>query len=244
MTGRISLQDGQEVSKVSSSLIDEQYFVFENSFGKVIEETDYKKIEKRDMEKPVRRNELSISPRLAKILINLSQIKQGETLLDPFCGVGTILQEALLQNVDVIGIDKDRKAIDCSELNLKWFNFPKQNYKLINDDSSKVAIPEVQCIVTEPDLGELQKKMPSEEKAKEIMKNFETLIVKVLRNLKENTMGRIVFTAPLIQTEKRKVSCNFDSIRLQAGLKIAKGFPIDEFREDSIVGRSIVVMEN
>jgi tRNA G10 N-methylase Trm11 len=120
ITGRISLQEGEDVSKVSSNLIDEQYFVFEDNFGKIIEETDYEKIEKRDMGKPVRRNELSISPRLAKILINLSQVKEGETLLDPFCGVGTILQEALLQNIKVIGIDKDKNAVKNARLNLKW----------------------------------------------------------------------------------------------------------------------------
>jgi len=244
LTGRVNLQYGGEVLKASSNLIDEQYFLFENSFGKIIEESDYEKIEKRDMGKPVRRNELSISPRLAKILINLSQVKSGETLLDPFCGIGTILQEALLQNIDVIGIDKDKKAIDCSELNLKWFNFPKGNYKLINADSS-TFVPDynVEAIVTEPDLGELQRKIPSETKAKEIAKNFETLIVKVLKNLKKNVRGRIVFTAPLIQTEKGRLSCNFSHIALMTGLKIAKGFPIDEFRWNSIVGRSVVVME-
>jgi tRNA G10 N-methylase Trm11 len=243
LTGRISLQEGEEVSKVSSNLIDEQYFVFEDNFGKIIEETDYEKIEKRDMGKPARRNELSISPRLAKILINLSKAREGETLLDPFCGVGTILQEALLQNIKVIGIDKDKKAIDCSELNLKWFNFKKENYTLINEDSAKIKIQEVNGIATEPDLGELQKRMPSEEKAKEITGNFENLIINVVKNLKKYVRGRIVFTAPLVLVGKERVSCDFNKISLMTGLKIVKGFPINEFRWNSIVGRSILVME-
>ncbi len=242
-TGRISLQNGEEVSKVSSSLIDEQYFVFEDNFGRIIEETDYEKIEKRDMGKPVRRSELSISPRLAKILINLSQVKQGEILLDPFCGVGTILQEALLQNINAIGVDKNKKAIDCAELNLKWFNFPEKNYKLINEDSSKFKIPEVNGVATEPELGELQKRMPSEKRAKEITEEFENLMIGVLKNLKKNVHGRIVFTAPLIQAEKKRISCDFNKIAFQSGLRIVKGFPINEFRENSIVGRSVVVME-
>jgi len=242
-TGRIKLQTGKEIPNVSSNLIDEQYFIFGEMFGKITEKFDYEKTEKRDMEKPVRRSELSISPRLAKILINLSKVKNGETLLDPFCGIGTILQEALLQNIRVIGIDKERKAIDCSELNLKWFNFDKNDYRLINGDSSTIKIGRVDAIATEPQLGELLKKMPSEEKAKEIIKNFEKLITDVLKNLKKNVGGRIVFTAPLIFTEKKKVSCNFSMIAFQAGLKIAKGFPIDEFREDSIIGRSIVILE-
>ncbi len=243
LTGRIDLQGGGEVSKASSNLIEEQYFVFENSFGKIIEKSNYEEIEKRDMQKPVRRNELSISPRLAKIMINLSEIKPGEKLLDPFCGIGTILQEALLQGIRVIGIDKDKKAVDCSELNLKWFHFDRMSYTLMNADSASTVVPSVQAIVTEPDLGELQRKKPTEEKAKEITKNFENLIVKVLRNLKKNVNGRIVFTAPLVQTDKGRVPCNFSSIALMTGLRIVNGFPIDEFRWNSIVGRSVVVME-
>jgi tRNA G10 N-methylase Trm11 len=243
LTGRINLQSGEEASKVSSNLIDEQYFIFENAFGKIIEETDYEKIEKRDMEKPVRRNELSISPRLAKILINLSQVKTGETLLDPFCGIGTILQEALLQNINVIGVDKDKKAIDCSELNLNWFKFNKGNYRLINEDSSKIQIHNIDAIATEPDFGELQKRIPSEAKAKEITKNFEILMINVLKNLKKNAKGRIVFTAPLVLVDKERIPCNFNNIALMTGLRIVKGFPINEFRWNSIVGRSIVVME-
>ncbi len=261
LTGRIKLQTGKEIPKVSSSLIDEQYFVFADNFGKIMEETDYEKIEKRDMGKPARRSELSISPRLAKILINLSKVRQGEILLDPFCGVGTILQEALLQDVRVIGIDKDRKAADAAGLNLKWFDFPKEKYQLINGDSSKINLPNiVNAIATEPDLGELQKKMPTEQKAMEIIKGFENLIVSVIKNLKKNVRqkaeplanssptsqvkGRIVFTAPLILAGKKRVSANFKSIALKTNLNIVKGFPIDEFREDSIVGRSVVVLEN
>jgi hypothetical protein len=37
------------------------------------------------MQKPIRREELAISPRLAKILINLSGAKKNNLLLDPFC---------------------------------------------------------------------------------------------------------------------------------------------------------------
>lgn len=243
LTGNIKLQSGEFVPNVASNLIDEQYFVFGNNFGKITEKYNYDAVEKRDMEKPVRRNELSISPRLAKILINLSQVKEGETLLDPFCGIGVVLQEALLQNIKVIGIDKDGDAIKNAKINLKWFNFAEKNYQLLNEDSSNARISKVQGIATEPDLGKLQRKTPSSEEAKEVVKGFEKLMINVLRNLGRNIAGRIVFTAPLINIGKEKISCNFDKIRLSAGLNIVKGFPINEFREDSIVGRTIVVMK-
>ena len=67
--------------------------------------------------------------RLAKILINLTGIKQNQVLLDPFCGTGTLLQEALLRNINVIGIDKEKTMINKAERNLKWL---KKNYKINN----------------------------------------------------------------------------------------------------------------
>lgn len=243
LTGRIKLQSGELVPNLASNLIQEKYFVFENSFGRVIETCDYDKIEKRDMKKPVRRESLSISPRLSKVLINLSQIKEGKTLLDPFCGIGVILQEALLQNIKVIGIDIDKEAISDAKRNLEWFNFSNKNYHLIGGDSSKIQIQNVDAIATEPDLGELQKTIPSKERANKLITDFETLIVAVLNNLKSKVRGRIVLTAPLIQTGQKKIACDFKKIASKTGLKIAKGFPIDEFREDSIVGRSIITLE-
>jgi tRNA G10 N-methylase Trm11 len=243
ITGNIKLQSGELVPNLSSKLVDKKFFVFENCFGEITESTDYEKIEKRDMEKPVRRESLSISPRLSKILINLSQVKENETLLDPFCGIGSILQEALLQNIKAIGIDKDKLAVENAKLNLEWFKFNKSDYLLLNEDSSKARIRNVEAIATEPDLGELQKKFPSVDKARQIVAGFENLMIKVVSNLKKNVKGKIVFTAPLINTGKNKIECNFKNISSKTGMKLAKGFPISEFREDSIVGRSIVVLE-
>lgn len=240
--GNLKLQNGKIARNVSSNLIDEQFFVFENNFGRILETYDSKSVEKRDMEKPVRRSELSISPRLAKIMINLSQVKEGEILLDPFCGIGVILQEALLQKIKVIGVDSDRIATENAKKNLKWFNFSENNYQIINRNSTNVRTREVSCIVTEPDLGELQKSIPSEQKARDIVASFENLMIKVLNNLKKNVRKKIVFTSPFILVGKKRISCNFNRILMGTGLKITLG-PISEFRENSIVGRNIIVLE-
>ncbi len=241
LTGNIKLQSGEFVPNVASKNIDEQYFVFEDNFGRITETSNYEKIEERDMKKPVRRSELSISPRLAKILVNLSEVREGEILLDPFCGIGIIMQEALLQNINVIGIDKDRNAIEGAQLNLKWFGFNKGNYKLINEDSSKTKIRKAEGIATEPELGELQRSAPSAEKARGIIRDFEELMIRVLRNLKDSVNGKIVFTAPLILTGRSRIACDFEKISSRAGLRLVQVIP--EFRENIIVGRSVVVME-
>jgi tRNA G10 N-methylase Trm11 len=216
-------------------------------FGKITQFCDYEQIEKRDMEKPVRRQELAISPRLAKIMINLSEIKKGETLLDPFCGIGVILEEALLQGIKTIGIDKDKEAVSGAMKNMQWCGFKKENYTFINGNSEKIFPGKCNVIVTEPSLGDILKKIPTPKEAQDSLRDFESLIIKVLNNMKNNVSGKIVFTSPFIRTHRGRVSCDAEFILGKTGLKMSKikgvDFPIEEFRENQIVGREIFVLE-
>ena len=143
----MELQSGDfaETSLSSSQKIGEKYVFLKDSEGKfyfarVFSECDYENIEKRDMEKPVRRSGLSISPRISKIMVNLSKVSSNDsgnnTLVDCFCGIGALLQEALLQDIRVVGIDSDKEAIKGAKKNFDWFNFSRDKFDLINGDSS------------------------------------------------------------------------------------------------------------
>ena len=59
-------------------------------------------------------------PRLARMMVNLSACTAGKTLLDPFCGVGTILQEALLEKAMVVGMDVNPWCVKAATENLEW----------------------------------------------------------------------------------------------------------------------------
>lgn len=250
-SGFIKTQEGEEVKNIVSKNIDEEFFIFGNEknlcFGKVFEKCDYEKLEARDMQKPVRREELAISPRLAKIMVNLSQAKNYEKILDPFCGIGVVLQEALLQRIDVLGIDRDSEAVKGCIKNLEWFNFPKKHYKVLHGDSTRLKISEkINAIVSEPDLGKILKKIPKDSEAKATLEGFEKLIINVVNNFKNNFEGdaRLVFTAPLIKLHSgKRMSCNFERIANETGFSLLEGFPIKEFRENQIVGREIFVLE-
>jgi tRNA G10 N-methylase Trm11 len=246
-------------SKIKSK--DIVFFITENqdgtySFGELKAVFDSKEAEKRDIEKPVRREQLAISPRLARILINLSQIKNNQTLLDPFCGIGALMIEALIQDINIIGIDRDDDAIKGAKRNLDWLKNKykiKGDYNLINGDSRKINLrQEINGIATEPSLGELLKVTPTEEKAKQMIDRFENLIIDVLNNLKFslNPGKKIAFTSPLIKTHHGKLGCNIQKIASQTNLKQFKfnllpniKFPIAELRKDSIVGREFYVLE-
>ncbi len=217
-------------------------------FGTVEQDYSFAEIKERDMKKPVRRESLAISPRLAKILINLSQVQEGDLLLDPFCGVGGILQEALLKKINVYGVDKDKKAIESAKKNLKWIDKRyglEATYKLLAQDSRKAPNMKVGGIATEPDLGAVVRSKPSNKDAKSHLKGFETLFISVLKRMVEikRPGAKIATTMPFI----RNHSVDLGRICSQTGLRLARfdhvEFPIKEFREDSLIGREIVVFE-
>jgi tRNA (guanine10-N2)-dimethyltransferase len=61
----------------------------------------------------------SMNPILQRTLINLTAIKEGEWLLDPFCGTGGSLIEAALLGFKSVGIEIDRRIIWGASRNLK-----------------------------------------------------------------------------------------------------------------------------
>ncbi len=241
----IESQNDETFKNISSKkLIDEQYFLYEDKelyFGKITERSDYEEIEKRDMNKPFRRSNLAISPRLAKIMINLSLSKPGNRIIDPFCGIGVILQEALLQNFKVVGLDTDKEAIKQAHANLEWAKFNKNNYSVSVGDSRQFNFPEAYTMVSEPDLGETLRKEPRDHEIKPILEEYESLMINVLNNVKRKVSGRFVFTAPLMLKKTKRISCDIDKIIGKTHLKLISSF--QDYRKTQLVGRSIFVLE-
>ena len=258
VSGTIKMQSGEVVKGTPEKIMlrDMNYFLFgdnELDFGYLEESYDVGEAEKRDMKKPYRRESLAISPRLARILINLSQVKKNELLLDPFCGIGVILGEAVLRDINVIGVDIDNNATESAKKNIEWL---KSNYKIearsivINKDSRNVRIDKADGIATEPSLGELMTKMPSKGRAEQIIYEFENLMIDMLNNVKKglSANAKIAFSSPLIRSQSGRISCNVERICEDTGLGVytLKGanvsFPIREFRPDQIFGREMFVL--
>lgn len=133
----------------------------------------------RDWERPGK-DELSgmLPPQLAKTMVNLTGPETSRTLLDPFCGSGTILTEAAIIGFEkLIGSDISQKAIDDTKKNFLWicdkkFITKKIEPQLFNLDvrdlNKKIKKHSVDAIVTEPFLGPPLKKSA---KPEEINKN-------------------------------------------------------------------------
>jgi tRNA G10 N-methylase Trm11 len=139
--------------------------------------------QKRDIYKPNQRKIFAMPPRLARIMVNLSACTPGKILLDPFCGVGTILQEALLARAKVVGVDANSWCVKAAYENLEWlrreYSLEGAEFRVLQGDvvrlAQKIGQETVDCIVTEPDLGPALRQVPTGPYALKIIQKLEPL---------------------------------------------------------------------
>ena len=94
----------------------------------------------------------SMSPKLARCMVNLTGIKEGDLVLDPFCGTGGILIEAGLMGARVVGVDIDERMVEGTIKNLKHCGV--KNYEVFKEDARKIELPyKVNAIATDPPYG-------------------------------------------------------------------------------------------
>lgn len=149
-----------------------------------------------------------LPPKLAQIIINLGTRKwemgNGVTansknqelrtknlrLLDPFCGTGVLLQEALLMGYNVYGTDIDKRMISYAQANIEWleslpyFPFPGTQalLKVADATSAKWQQP-IDAVVSETYLGLPLSGLPKPQKLQEIINGCDQLHQKFFARL-------------------------------------------------------------
>jgi tRNA (guanine10-N2)-dimethyltransferase len=166
----------------------------------------------RDMQKPDRRvYEGLLPPKLARILVNLSRRPDTRSLIDPFCGSGVLLIEALALGLDVYGVDRDTGALEASRRNLEWFSERARvqgKYRLRPGDSrnlSEYFKPlSIDAAATEPDLGPPLRRPLSFDQAKEAAAGLRDLYARVLAELRIvlKPGSRCTFITPIFMTDR------------------------------------------
>lgn len=128
---------------------------------------------------------ISLHPKLARVMVNLSSIKKGETLLDPFCGTGGILIEAGLIGARVIGSDIEDKMVDGCKNNLDFYDL--KSYEVLHSDIGNITrhVAKVDAVVTDFPYGKA-----TTTKGEDIRKLYERAFENISCVLKEN--GRAV----------------------------------------------------
>jgi tRNA G10 N-methylase Trm11 len=209
--------------------------------------------QKRDVGKPVQRRIFAIPPRLARIMVNLAACTKGKTLLDPFCGVGAILQETLLAKAKAIGVDINRWCVDATTRNLEWlkneYKLKNAEYRVLQGDvqrlSQKIGWEQVGCIATEPDLGPALRQVPTTSYALRIVEKLEPLYYclleeayKVLKN-----GGRLVVVSPYIKTRSEKpVTMGLEGKAVEIGFERVYPFKKKFLAEDAAAPENLMGM--
>ena len=116
--------NGKNERKVELIKVDSDWY-------KVIGVQDIDAYTKRDQARPARDARVGmLPPKLAQILINLcGPLKPSSTILDPFCGTGVVLQEALLMSYRAYGTDVSERMIKYSEKNLEWLKAQNSRFE-------------------------------------------------------------------------------------------------------------------
>ena len=106
---------GKNERKVELIKLDDEWY-------RVIGVQDIDAYAKRDQARPARDAKVGmLPPKLAQILINLcGPLESGAVVLDPFCGTGVVLQEALLMGYRAYGTDLSERMVEYSKRNLDW----------------------------------------------------------------------------------------------------------------------------
>jgi tRNA G10 N-methylase Trm11 len=196
--------------------------------------------QKRDIYKPNQRKIFGMPPRLARMMVNLSSCTSGMTLLDPFCGVGTILQEALLEKSIVVGMDVNPWCVKAATENLEWlvreYGLEDADFRVLQGNVGrlveKIGQETVDCIVCEPDLGPALRQVPTGPYAEKIIQKLEPLyfgfVEQAYKGLKPG--GCLVLVTPYIKTRAGQTVTMPIAQKLESlGFKMVYAFSKDMF---------------
>lgn len=225
---------------------------------------------RRDYEKPGRDARIGMMPpKLAQVMVNLARINTGDTLCDPFCGTGTILQEALLNDYRVIGSDNNGEQIQRTKQNLAWlgkeYDLTYPNYKVNQGSFSEIfrrlKPNSLNAIVTEGTLGPTYHKLPDPAQVRDnylVLRKLYSRFLESARSPLKNG-ARLVVTLPAYQIRPGEfvlaefvdslqklgydVVCPLEKAFQTTNIKITKRNSILYARPDQIVAREIVIFQ-
>ncbi|MFA6394214.1 MAG: DNA methyltransferase [Patescibacteria group bacterium] len=257
---------GEKGAEIVIFKINEKIFI-----GKTLAVQPFRELSFRDYGRPGRDDQSGmLPPKLAQIMINLAGIKIDESddgnsiLLDPFCGSGTVLTEAILMGFqNVIGSDISEKAVEDTKANIRWIahkfqilNSKSQIFnKSVAELSKFIAPNSIDAIVTEPYLGPQRGNVD----IRKIKKELESLYGQALREFKKvlKPDGKVVMIWPVFKFggEWAQVAPDLNSFKIINPLKtpgepggFKKGITnrgtLIYGREGQKVWREIVILAN
>jgi tRNA G10 N-methylase Trm11 len=219
---------------------------------------DIASIRHRALAKPAPHSDISLSPRLAQLLVNLSGLSPGQVLLDPFCGSGTILAEGLWKSLVCIGLDSKPSRVRDAGKNLGWSkrNGGRGSFALgvgdARDLQEVMGYEKADGVVTEPLLLPRFDYTPNTQAASALLESagdtYADALSSTARVLRRG--ARVVVVVPVLRTTQGgEVSITLDGASL--GLKEYQPGPISfqypvrlSFESTRWIKRAVYVFES
>lgn len=201
-----------EQNKLTSKGMEFVLLEYDNNLlvGRSLTVQPFKELSFRDYGRPARDDRSGmLPPKLAQIMINLSGAITTDTILDPFCGSGTILTEAMLMgHENIIGSDIAERAVNDTKANIEWIKekleVRSKKCEIFNCDATKITKvlkPEsIDVIITEPYLGPQRGKHDIKKTIQELEQLYSDSMREFRQVLKKN--GRVVMVWPVFHATR------------------------------------------
>jgi len=218
---------------------------------------DSTSMRQRGTHKPAPHPDIALSPRLARTLVNLAGLGPGQTLLDPFCGSGTILTEAYSMSLRCLGLDSSASRVQEARENLHWSvgGVTDRGYDIRKGDARDLARilrgTKVDAVVTEPLLLPRLDARPKTATAQAMIEQSAKIYNDALASMADSvhSEGRIIVVVPVVQTmDGDEVTLTLEGRRL--GLRLYQPGPVGfeypvrlSFESTRWVKRAVYVFE-
>ncbi|HEX6462065.1 MAG TPA: hypothetical protein VFZ58_02195 [Candidatus Saccharimonadales bacterium] len=219
----------------------------------------------RDRERPKRDARIGmLPPKLAQIIINLAsahapiadeetEFLTSQTLLDPFCGTGVLLQEAVLMGFSAHGSDIDERMVRYSQANLNWLQekmgarYPWQLE--VGDATTHRWVQPINAVASETYLGTPLRELPPAAELQPILDECNQLHRAFLENIgKQLHSGiRLCLAVPAWRTKTGfkhlPVIDDLDALGYnRVDFKHVRQQDLIYHRENQIVARELLVL--
>jgi tRNA G10 N-methylase Trm11 len=229
-----------------------------------IAEQDIEAYTARDQARPKRDARVGmLPPKLAQIIVNLAVGEvdpadptcgagepKGSTVLDPFCGTGVILQEALIMGYNAYGTDLEPRMVDYAKANLDWLGITSLERRIAQADATSSDWEEpFDMIAAETYLGRPFSSNPDPDVLEKVVQDVDTIHKKFLKNVARQTKAgfRLSLAVPAwkIQSGFRHLPI-LDHLEelgyTRAVFERVRNQELIYHRPEQIVGRELVVL--
>jgi tRNA G10 N-methylase Trm11 len=244
---------------LSREALDIVCFPYHDGFamGPTVWVPDSATMRQRGTNRPSPHPDIALSPRLARTLVNLAGLKPGQTVLDPFCGSGTILVEAYAKSLRCLGLDSSASRVQEARENLRWSvgGVTDRGYDVRKGDARELRRilrgTKVDAIITEPLLLPRLDARPRTATARAMIEESAAVYNDALASMAEcvHSEARIAIVVPVVQTmDGDEVTLTLDGRRV--GLRLYQPGPVGfeypvrlSFESTRWVKRAVYVFE-